>query len=53
MISGMVEATREMARESLSWFLVKIMMTAKADSGKKTVARQPVRIGSHEPMINP
>ena len=49
----MVEATREMARDSLGLFLVKIMIRAKADSGKKTVSRQPKRIGSNEPMINP
>jgi hypothetical protein len=47
----MVEATRETARDSLALFRVKIMMTAKAVSGKKTVRRQPKRTGS-QPMIN-
>jgi hypothetical protein len=50
---GIVEATREMASERWGLFLVKIMIRPKAVSGKNTVRRQPQRIGSYEPMVNP
>jgi hypothetical protein len=39
-IKGMVEQVNEMARESLGFRQVKIMMMAKANNGKVTMAVQ-------------
>jgi hypothetical protein len=46
----MVEQVREMARESLCFLQVKIMITAKDKSGKATIKRQDRKLGSHAPM---
>jgi hypothetical protein len=49
----MVDATNEMARDSLAWSRVKIIISPKASRGKMTMSRHPVRIGSDQTMINP
>src|SRR3974377_924070 len=52
-ISEMVEQVSDMAREILACLQVKIMMRAKANNGRVTMAVQIEKRQSTEPMFNP